>query len=152
MRLAADRYLTLLHRLEQRALHLRRRAVDLVGEKEVGEDRPQPGPEGLLRGDVDHGAVEVRRQQIGRELNPLERRVDRVGQRLHGEGLCQPGDALDQEMPAAQHAHEQSVDEIVLTNDHPVDLVQDRRDEIAAPEYRLVRHGRTKRGRHLSTD
>ena len=30
----------LLHRLEQRGLRLRRRAVDLVGEQQLGEDRP----------------------------------------------------------------------------------------------------------------
>jgi hypothetical protein len=35
----ADRDLILLHRLEQRRLRLRRRAVDLVREDDVGEDR-----------------------------------------------------------------------------------------------------------------
>src|SRR6185437_6947925 len=35
----ADRHLLLLHRFEQRRLHLGRRAVDLVGENDVGEDR-----------------------------------------------------------------------------------------------------------------
>ncbi len=39
MRLVADRHLPLLHRFEERALHLRRRAVDLVREHDVGEDR-----------------------------------------------------------------------------------------------------------------
>ena len=38
--LALDRHLPLLHRLQQRGLRLRRRAVDLVGEQEVREDRP----------------------------------------------------------------------------------------------------------------
>ena len=37
---AADGHLLLLHRLEQRGLRLRRRAVDLVGQDHVGEDRP----------------------------------------------------------------------------------------------------------------
>jgi hypothetical protein len=44
-RLAADRDLVLLHDLEQRRLHLRRRAVDLVGEQEVAEDRAELGVE-----------------------------------------------------------------------------------------------------------
>ena len=39
MRRALDRHLPLLHRLEQRGLGLRRRAVDLVGEQQVREDR-----------------------------------------------------------------------------------------------------------------
>ena len=37
--LARDRDLLLLHRLEQRRLRLRRGAVDLVGEQQVGEHR-----------------------------------------------------------------------------------------------------------------
>jgi hypothetical protein len=44
---AVDRHLPLLHRLEQRRLRLRRRAVDLVGEQQVGEDRARA--EGELR-------------------------------------------------------------------------------------------------------
>ena len=38
--IALDRDLTLLHRLEQRGLRLGGRAVDLVGEHDVREDRP----------------------------------------------------------------------------------------------------------------
>ena len=96
VRLAADRHLALLHRLEKRALHLRRRAVDLVGEQQVGEDRTEARLEGLVRRVVDHRAVEVRRQQVRRELDPLERRVHRVGEGLHGERFREAGDALDE--------------------------------------------------------
>ena len=39
MPLAAGGDLVLLHRLQQRGLRLRRRAVDLVGQDHVGEDR-----------------------------------------------------------------------------------------------------------------
>ena len=46
VRLALDRDLALLHRLEQRGLRARRRAVDLVGEQHVREDRA--GEEDLL--------------------------------------------------------------------------------------------------------
>ena len=42
MRRVLDRDLPLLHRLEQRGLRLRRRAVDLVAEEQVGEDRARP--------------------------------------------------------------------------------------------------------------
>ena len=37
--LVADGDLVFLHRFQQRALHLGRRAVDFVGQDEVGEDR-----------------------------------------------------------------------------------------------------------------
>ncbi len=43
-----DAHLAFLHRLEQRGLGLRRRAIDLVGQDEVGEDGP--GPERELSG------------------------------------------------------------------------------------------------------
>ena len=41
-RRAVDRHLLLGHRLEQRRLRLRHRAVDLVDEHDVGEDRAGP--------------------------------------------------------------------------------------------------------------
>ena len=67
--LVADRDLPLLHRLEQRALHLGGGAVDLVGEHEVGEHRAPCGDElaGALL--VDQRAGEVGRQQVRRELD-----------------------------------------------------------------------------------
>ena len=61
MRLVADRDLALLHHLEERALDLGRRAVDLVGEQQVREDRPERGRElaGLL-------VVDPRPDEVGR--------------------------------------------------------------------------------------
>ena len=57
----ADGDLPLLHRLEQRALHLGGRAVDLVGEHEVREDRAELRGELALLLVVDDGADEVGR-------------------------------------------------------------------------------------------
>ena len=45
VRLAGDGDLPFLHHLQKRALHLRRRAVDLVGEQQVGEDGPERSAE-----------------------------------------------------------------------------------------------------------
>ncbi len=56
-----DRHLPLLHGFEEGALHLGRRAVDLVGEDEVGEDRPEFGDELAVLGVVDQGADQVGR-------------------------------------------------------------------------------------------
>ena len=70
--LVADRDLALLHRLEQRALHLGRRAVDLVGEDEVGEDRALRGRNSPRARVVDARADDVGGQQVGRELDALE--------------------------------------------------------------------------------
>jgi hypothetical protein len=80
VRARADGDLALLHGLEQRRLRLRRRAVDLVGEHQVVEDRARRGSAargpGLLGEHV--GAGDVRGQQIGGELHAAERQVERA--------------------------------------------------------------------------
>ena len=91
VRRAPDRDLLLLHCLEERGLHLRRRAIDLVGENDVREDRPLLRAElaGLLIEDLR--AEHVGGEQIRGELDALEARVDRFGERLHRERLREPG-------------------------------------------------------------
>jgi hypothetical protein len=61
--------LALRHRLEQRALRLRHRPVDLVDEQDVGENRPGLEFEFPLLLVVDGQPGDVRRLQIGRALD-----------------------------------------------------------------------------------
>ena len=68
--LAVDRHLRLLHRLEQGRLSLRRGAVDLVDEQDVREHGPRPEAEPTLLLVVDVDTGDVRREQVGRELEP----------------------------------------------------------------------------------
>lgn len=105
MRLAGARDLILLHDFEQRALHLGRGTVDLVGEQQVGEYRPQRGAEvaGILI--VDPGADEIDRHQIGGKLDAPEVATDRVCECLHGQRLRGSGHAFDQQMALRQHRH-----------------------------------------------
>ena len=70
-RLALDRDLPLLHRLQQRGLRLRRRPVDLVGEQQVGEDRPGAEVELGGAGVEDQRAGDVAGHQVRGELQPL---------------------------------------------------------------------------------
>jgi hypothetical protein len=104
VRVVADRDLALLHHLEQRRLHLGGRAVDLVGEQEVAEHRAELGVEAAGVLPVDARADEVRRHEVGRELEPLERAAERVGERLHGQRLGEARDALEQHVPPARSA------------------------------------------------
>jgi len=63
-----DRNLTFIHGFEERALGLRRRAVDLVGKKDLGEDRTWSELERPLRL-IEHVAAEdIRRHQVGGAL------------------------------------------------------------------------------------
>jgi hypothetical protein len=56
----------------------------------------------LLVALAEHGhAEDVRRQQIGRELDAFELRVNRAGQRLGQRGLARAGKIIQQDMAAA---------------------------------------------------
>ena len=124
MRLAADRHLALLHHLEQRRLHLGRRAVDLVGEQEVAEHRPQLGVEAAGVRPVDARADEVGGHEVGRELDAAEGAAEHVGERAHGQGLGEAGHALEQHVAAGQQRDQQALEHRVLADDHALDLVQ----------------------------
>ena len=73
---SGGRDLMLLHCFEQRGLGLGRRAIDFIGEDDVGEDRASnelqlaSSRRAIFFDDV--GAGDVGRHQVGRELNPLE--------------------------------------------------------------------------------
>ncbi len=86
----ADRHLALLHRLQKCTLDLGRGAVDLIGEDEVGKDRPLLGNEDPLLLVVDEGSQKVRGQEIGGELDTVEFGADGVRQAANRKGLGEP--------------------------------------------------------------
>ena len=128
VRRAADRDLLLLHRFEQRGLHLGRSAIDFVREDDVGEDRTllhRELPVGLI---VDLGSNDVRRQEVGCKLDSAERRVDRFGQSPHGERLRESRNTLEEHVTAGQQAYEESLDHVVLADDAAANLSHDLLD------------------------
>ncbi len=92
-----------LHRLQEGRLHLRRRAVHLVGEEDVGEDGPFAREKIELLRVVDTSADEVRREQVRGELDPVETRVDTAGEGAHGEVLARPA-VLERSCPPEMNA------------------------------------------------
>ncbi len=123
-----DRDLQLLHRLQQGRLSLRRRAVDLVGQQDVGEDRPlderQLPP---ARGDVfldDVGAGDVGRHQVRGELDALEPQVEDLRQRLDQQGLGQPGHAGDHGMPPHHQRDHDLLHDALLRDDDLAQLAE----------------------------
>ena len=118
----ADGHLLLLHRFQQRALHLRGRAIDLVGEQEVGEDRPLLHRE--LAGPlvVDHRADEIGGQQVRGELDPMEPRGDGRGEGSDRERLGETGDALQKHVAVGEEADQQAFQHRPLAHDHPAEL------------------------------
>ena len=126
----ADRDLALLHHLEQRGLHLRGRAVDLVREQEVAEHRAELGVEAAGVRPVDARADEVRGHEVGRELQALERAAEHVGDGLDGQRLGQARDALEQHVAAGQQRDEHALEHRLLADDHPLDLEQRRLERV----------------------
>ena len=122
MPLPADGDLVLLHRLQQGRLRLRRRAVDLVGQDHVGEDRALQEAElpraraAVLLDDLRAG--DVGRHQVGRELDAAELQRQGLGQRADHQRLRQPRHAHQQAVPAGEHGHQQFLDHLPLPDDH----------------------------------
>jgi len=124
-RLAVQRHLPLLHRLEQRALRLGRRAVDLVGEHDRMEDRPGVEAERMRLRVVDRHAEHVGRQEVARELHARVLESQRRRQRLRQRRLADPGDVLDQQVPAGEQAGQREPQRRGLADDDALDLRED---------------------------
>src|SRR5262249_10998418 len=116
---AGRRDVVLLHRLEQRSLRLRRRAVDLVRENDLREDRPFDEPQAAspLFFIQDLRARDVRRHQIRSELDALEFEIENVGQRLDQQRLREPRDARDEYVAAGEQRDQHLLDDVVLADD-----------------------------------
>ncbi len=115
MRVDGD--LALLEALEQGGLGLGRGPVDLVADHDVREDTPGAELElaGLLVEDRHPG--DVRRQQVGRELDPTRRPPDGTGQCLGQLGLAHPGHVLQQQVPLGQQDDQGGLDHLGLALD-----------------------------------
>ncbi len=138
MGLAGDGDLAFLHHLEQRALHLRRRPIDLIGEQQVGEHGSQRGGEfaGLLV--VDAGSHQVRRYEIGCELDALERSVNGSRERLDGERLGEPGYSLHEQVALREHGDHHTLKEMILADNDLLHLVEDALHEAGNVGPRFV--------------
>ena len=110
VRAAVDGDLALVHGFEQRRLRLGRGAVDLVGQQEIGEDRPGLELEGFRVGVVDGDAQDVAGQHVAGELQAVETARDRARQRLRQGGLADAGHVFDEQMAARQQADQRKPD------------------------------------------
>jgi hypothetical protein len=130
----ADRDAHVLHRFEQRRLRFRGRAVDLVGEHDVGEDRPRLKLEegaAVRRLLHDVGADDVGRHQVGGELNARERQVQHVGEGVHQARLADAGNALEQHVSAGEQTGHGQADGVLLPDDAAADLAGDLLETLA---------------------
>ena len=122
--LVADGDLLFLHRFEQRALHLGRRAVDFVGENQIGEDRPFARAEAAGLRIVNLRADDVGGQHVRRELQAREFDVHAIRQRFHGERFGEARHAFEQNVAVGQQADDQPLGEILLADDDLAEFVK----------------------------
>src|SRR6476646_10027661 len=66
----------------------------------------------------NHGANDVSWQEIRSKLDALKARLNGTSQSLDGKCLCQPWNALQQEMSLAENSDEQPVDHVLLPDNH----------------------------------
>ncbi len=123
-RLALHRDLALLHRLQQRRLRLGRRAVDLVGQQQAGEDRAAPELELAVLLLVDERPGQVRGQQVRGELRPREVEPERLGERPRRQGLPEPGIVLDEHMTLGQDGGQHERERLGLAHHRTLHLAE----------------------------
>jgi hypothetical protein len=102
--------LVLLHHLQQGGLHFRGRAVDLIGQQQIGEHRAELGDEAVARAGVHARADQVGGHQIGGELNAAERATHDPSQGFDRRGLGQAWHTLEQDVPTREQRHQQALE------------------------------------------
>ena len=125
VRRGVDGDLTLLHALQHAGLRLRRRAVDLVDDHDVGEDRTGAELEARLALVVDVRAHDVGGEQVGRALDAGERAVDRARERARQRGLADAGVVLDEDVPLGEQRDDHLLEHVVVDLDRAPDVVGD---------------------------
>jgi len=145
MRVAVDGDLSLLHRLEERALRLGRRAIHFIGQEHLRKDWA-PVKDKLPRGRIENGITQdIGGQQVARELHASEFEAKNPGQRVRQRRLAHAGDVLDQQMSARQQTTEGHANSMVLAQKDRIEPGQHiiDRDAHACLPRKATRYSRT---------
>jgi hypothetical protein len=122
---AVHRDLALRHGLEQGRLRLRHRAVDLVDEHDVGEDRPRPELEVPHLLVEDREASDVGGLQVRRALDPRRHRLlDGLRDCAREDRLGGSGHVLEQDVALADQRREDEPDLLALAPDRDLYVVE----------------------------
>ena len=74
----------------------------------------------------NHAADNVGGHEVGRELDAAIFQVEHAGQRAEQSGLAQPGDALQEDVPAGEQADHHAIHHIGLADDDFADFTSDQ--------------------------
>ncbi len=98
------------------------RSIDLVGQKQLGENRAGAEAEVADPLVVNRRPRDVRGHQVGSELDPFERTAQHAAERAHEERLAQAGHAFDQDVPLGQKRRQHAPHQRALTDEDLVDF------------------------------
>ena len=122
--------LMLFHRFEQRALRLRRGAIDLIGEDQLREHGALVELEAARFALEDRDADDVGGQQVACELNALVGKSQRFGQRVRKRGLADAGNVFDQQVSARKEARNAQSELMLLAEDDAIELPDRSADQL----------------------
>ena len=112
-----NRHLSFFHRLEQSGLCLWRCAIDFVSKQDVGEDRTTPQIESGVRDIENVCAGNVRRHEIGRELNSTKAGVDDARECFDSQRLGCTRNTFDERVAFREQSDQDLFDRVVLADD-----------------------------------
>ena len=137
---AVDCHLLLCHGLEERRLRLRHRAVDLVHEEDIREHRTRPELEVAVALVEDGEPRDVRRLEIRRALDPLERGpLDAACNRSGEDGLGRAGHVFQEDMAAADEGRQDEPDLLGLAAHDGLDVVEQARRAVRGRAHGSIR-------------
>ena len=120
----ADGHLMFLHGFEQRALHFRRRAVDFVGQQQVGE----AGPRWVVKAPSLGEKIMVPTTSLGSRSGVnwmrLNCAADGSRERLHRQRFGETGDTLNEQMALREDRYHDALEKVVLADHDPLHLVE----------------------------
>ena len=119
--IAVDAHLPFLHRFE-RARPGSWAGVRLISSASSRLVNTGPGRKASSTGPECHGAGQVGRQHVGRELHAAELDTDRARERVGDQGLGDAGHAFEQQVAADGHRREQHLNDAVLADDDLANL------------------------------
>ena len=113
---AADRDLTLLHRFKKRRLNFCRCTVYFVGKDDIRENDTFFRLKTVLRHVEDPASDYISGKQVGSKLYSLEIKVGRVCKSFYRSRFCKSGNAFEQNVPFADHSHDERFDHLFLAD------------------------------------
>ena len=124
---AVGGHLPFLHRLEQRGLRLRWRAVDLVAEQQVREQRTGAGTRSrCVRWLKIVAPVTSDGMRSGVNCTREKCRPMTLRERTGHERLGEPGVVVDEHVAVGEQPEQHEAQRVALPDDRPLDLVEDR--------------------------